>query len=181
MDHTQPAHHTMIALHNATSTPAFRSNLAHSLSDGLLQTHRSMAPKKAVSKDGSHVTIAKKRKKPASPSDPIPEKNLVDSALGRGKPARIDFPQDVAAASGLDVAVVHKVLDAPHIVVGRHIREKNYCRIPNMVQLRLQILPARAACTKLAFGKEIQVKARGQAIKKVFVSALKPLKEAVVG
>ena len=131
-----------------------------------------MAPKNAVGsnhlKDGAAPTTAKKRKKP------------VGSALRGAKPRRVDFLQDVAAASGLNVAVVQKTLDALHVVVGRQVREKTYCRIPNMVQMRKKILPAREACTRLAFGKEIRVKAREKATK-VLVSALKPLKKAVVG
>ena len=146
-------------------------------------TIRSMAPKRAVgSKDGglgAAPTTAKKRKKPVSPPVPIPEKKPVGSAL-RAKPRRADFLQDVAAASGLEVAVVQTTLDAIQVVVGRQIREKTYSRIPNMVQMRLKIVPAREACTRLAFGKEVQVKPREQ-MKKVLVSALKPLNEALVG
>ncbi len=143
-----------------------------------------MAPKMAIGsnhlKDGAAPTTAKKRKKPVSPPDPTPEKKPVGSALRGAKPRRADFLQDVAAASGLEVAVVQATLDALQVVVGRQVREKTYCRIPNMVQMRLKIVPAREACTRLAFGREVQVKAQ-KAIPKVVVCALKPLKKAVVG
>jgi hypothetical protein len=135
-----------------------------------------MAPKTAGIKGGAVSTKpAKKRKTP----DPVPEKAPVDLAIGGASAARVNFLQDVAAASGVDVVVVQKTLDALHVVVGRQIREKTCCRIPNMVQLRLKIVPAREACTRSAFGKEVEMKARG-AIKKVLVSVLKPLKQAIV-
>ena len=89
-----------------------------------------------------------------------------------------DFLQDVASASGCERDVAQKAIDALIVVVGRQVREKQYCRIPNMMQIRLKILPARQAQTRRAFGKEVQVSARA-ALKKVHVSPLKPLKQAV--
>ena len=109
------------------------------------------------------------KKNAASPPDPNPDRATRDN-----------FPKEVAAACALDVAVVQKALEGLNIVVCRRMREKTYCRIPNMMLLRLKIIPARGACTRVAFGKEVQVKPREQ-MKKVRVSVLKPLKDAANG
>ena len=77
--------------------------------------------------------------------------------------------------------MVQKTLDALQVVVRRQLREKMHCRIENMVQLRLKVVPAREACTRLAFGREIQLKARHHGISKICATALRPLKKAVVG
>ncbi len=124
-----------------------------------------MAPKKAVK-----APAAKKR-------EPSPEAAPVDVLRAEEKAAR-DFMQDVASASGCERDVAQKAIDALIVVVGRQVREKQYCRIPNMMQFRLKILPARVAQTRRAFGKEVQVSARA-AVKKVNISPLKPLKQAV--
>ena len=124
-----------------------------------------MAPKKAVK-----APAAKQR-------EPPPEAAPVDVMRAKEKAAR-DFVQDVATASACERDVAQKAIDALIVVVGRQVREKQYCRIPNMMQIRLKILPARRAQTRKAFGKEGQVAARA-ALKKVHVSPLKPLKQAV--
>jgi len=124
-----------------------------------------MAPRKAV---GKAAPATRKRKSP----------DAVPASPGEESTARVDFLQDVALAAGVDRVVTEKTIEALVLVVGRQVREKQYCRIPNMMQVRLKIKPAREACTRKAFGKEVQVSARA-AVKKVFVSPLKPLKLAV--
>ena len=122
-----------------------------------------MAPKKTA-------------KAPAAKKREPPEAAPVDVMRAEEKAAR-DFMQDVASASGCERSVAQKAIVALIVVVGRQVREKQYCRIPNMMQIRLKILPARQAQTRKAFGKEVQVSARA-AVKKVHISPLKPLKQA---
>ena len=140
-----------------------------------------MAPKRPE-KDAAQSQATKKKrkgKKTVAPERP-PEQQPANLAR-RTKPPRADFLNEVAAASGLDRPVVETALAGLHTVVARQIREQKFCRIPNMLQLRLKIVPPQAAYTRMAFGREIQVKARDRTIKKVAVSALKPLKTAAVG
>lgn len=138
-----------------------------------------MAPKKSETDPTSQVKKArgaknnnKKKKKAPSPGNNLARKE---------RRPRVDFLYNVVAASGLERSVCQKALDALHIVVARQMREKAHCRVPNLMHLRLKILPPQAACTRLAFGRLVQIKAREQCIKKVQVSALKPLTRDALG
>ena len=103
---------------------------------------------------------------------------LDETSMEGGVP-RLGFLQEVAAASKLACSTVQKGVEGLKVVVPRHLREKKSCIIPNLVQIRVKITPARDACTKYLFGKQFQLKARRET-KQVKVYALKPLREALV-
>jgi len=106
--------------------------------------------------------------------------NLASDKPLRGKAARNDFLTDLATQSGLPLNDVKKFLDALRITVSRHLRESKTSRIPNIVALRMKVLPIRGEQTQTIFGKERIVKARTVEAKRILVSALKPLKDSVL-
>ena len=107
------------------------------------------------------------------------EVDLVSKSPLRGKASRTDFLTDVATQSIVPLDQVKKVLDGLRVTVARNLREKGSSRIPNMMSLKLKIYPARKEQIQVVFGKEKLVKERPTELRKIMMSALKPLKDAV--
>ena len=130
-----------------------------------------------ASKSASARAAPKKNGKKKKESSSVSSESLREEAR---RPPRADFVNDVAACSGIDRAEVQKTLEAIHKVVVRQLLEDKSSRLPTLLRLRLKILPERAAFTRMAFGKEVQVRGREKPLKKVLLGAMRPLNEAAL-
>ena len=99
----------------------------------------------------------------------------------RGRAARLDFLLDLASAAKITIEQARSVLEGVRIVVARNLRcgPQPSSRIPLLVSLRLQTLPAREEFTKTIKGKACVWKKRPQ-MKKIVATPLKPLTDAMV-
>ena len=81
--------------------------------------------------------------------------------------ASLDFLLDLASAAQISLADARRGLNGIRVVVVRSLREKSLSRIPRLVSLRLQTLPAREGFTKTIKGKACVWKARQHGINKI--------------
>jgi len=87
--------------------------------------------------------------------------------------------KDICDATGLEMNVVRKVVDALFGIISTKLREDGKFTLPNIVLFRLKDTTARPATIKKLFDKEIQIAAKPPG-KRVHPLVLKPLKRAVI-
>ena len=91
----------------------------------------------------------------------------------------MEFLKEVAAAADIPVLSARRALDATRQVLNRNLSRNKYCRIPDLVILRVRSFPATPACTTCIEGKTIEFKAKPHATRRVAGTALKPLRKAI--
>ncbi len=85
----------------------------------------------------------------------------------------------IAKKAALPAGSVQKLLAALKATVIDQLRETGYICIGGICRLRVKIKPPQKARTMIGWGKEIRVKARDRALKKISCVMLRPLSHAL--
>ena len=93
--------------------------------------------------------------------------------------AKFDFMRAIAKKAALPAAGVQKLLAALKAMVIDQLHETGYICIGGICRLRVKTKPPQKARTLVRWGKEIRVKARDRALKKISCVMLRPLSHAL--
>jgi hypothetical protein len=91
----------------------------------------------------------------------------------------LEFLREVATAAGLPVLSARLALDGLRQALVRNLPRKKYCRIPDIVVLKVRTYPATPASTTCFEGRIINFKAKVHATRRVAGVALDPLRKAI--
>ena len=83
--------------------------------------------------------------------------------------------KDIATEHGLKTKEVNEVFDSLAAIATKEVKKSGVFTLPGLCRIKTRTKPATKACTRMAFGKEMKVKAKpARTVVKAFpVAALK--------